>query len=288
MKKKTVLDLYKMKQNGEKVSWITSYDAPFASFAEAAGMDMILVGDSLGMVVEGFESTIPVTMDMCIEHCQAVRRGAPNTFVVGDMPFGAYQVSDEEAARNAIRFLKEGDVDAIKLEGGKSVASRIRAIRNCGILVFGHIGLTPQSSGVLGGHKAQGRTVESARAVIEDALAVQEAGANFLLVEAVPPEVTAEIHKLLSIPVYSIGAGAPCDGQLTIFADTIGMFQAFTPKFVKKYAEIAPIVIAAFKQYSDEIKAGEFPGGEHVYHVIGDIAPFEELFAEYDAKYLNK
>ena len=288
MKKKTVLDLYKMKQNGEKVSWITSYDAPFASFAEAAGMDMTLVGDSLGMVVEGFESTIPVTMDMCIEHCQAVRRGAPNTFVVGDMPFGAYQVSDEEAARNAIRFLKEGDVDAIKLEGGKSVASRIRAIRNCGILVFGHIGLTPQSSGVLGGHKAQGRTVESARAVIEDALAVQEAGANFLLVEAVPPEVTAEIHKLLSIPVYSIGAGAPCDGQLTIFADTIGMFQAFTPKFVKKYAEIAPIVIAAFKQYSDEIKAGEFPGEEHVYHVIGDIAPFEELFAEYDAKYLNK
>lgn len=287
MKKKTVLDLYKMKQNGEKASWITSYDAPFASFAEAAGMDMILVGDSLGMVVEGFDSTIPVTMDMCIEHCQAVRRGAPNTFVVGDMPFGSYQTSDEEAARNAIRFLKEGGVDAIKLEGGKTVASRIRAIRNCGILVFGHIGLTPQSSGVLGGHKAQGRTVESARAVLEDALAVQEAGANFLLVEAVPPEVTAEIHKLLTIPVYSIGAGAPCDGQLTIFADTIGMFQAFTPKFIKKYAEIAPIVIDAFKQYSDEIKNGTFPGEEHVYHVIGDIAPFNDLFAEFDEKYLK-
>ena len=287
MKKKTVLDLYKMKQNGEKASWITSYDAPFASFAEAAGIDMILVGDSLGMVVEGFDSTIPVTMDMCIEHCQAVRRGAPNTFVVGDMPFGSYQTSDEEAARNAIRFLKEGGVDAIKLEGGKTVASRIRAIRNCGILVFGHIGLTPQSSGVLGGHKAQGRTVESARAVLEDALAVQEAGANFLLVEAVPPEVTAEIHKLLTIPVYSIGAGAPCDGQLTIFADTIGMFQAFTPKFIKKYAEIAPIVIDAFKQYSDDIKAGTFPGEEHFYHVIGDIAPFNELFAEFDEKYLK-
>ena len=287
MKKKTVLDLYKMKQNGEKASWITSYDAPFASFAEAAGMDMILVGDSLGMVVEGFDSTIPVTMDMCIEHCQAVRRGAPNTFVVGDMPFGSYQASDEDAARNAIRFLKEGGVDAIKLEGGKTVASRIRAIRNCGILVFGHIGLTPQSSGVLGGHKAQGRTVESARAVLEDALAVQEAGANFLLVEAVPPEVTAEIHKLLTIPVYSIGAGAPCDGQLTIFADTIGMFQAFTPKFIKKYAEISPIVIDAFKQYSHEIKNGTFPGEEHVYHVIGDIAPFNDLFAEFDEKYLK-
>lgn len=285
MKKKSVLDLYKMKAEGVKASWITSYDTPFASFAEAAGIDMILVGDSLGMVVQGYDSTIPVTMDMCIDHCQAVRRGAPNTFVVGDMPFGSYQASDEEAARNAIRFLKEGGVDAIKLEGGKTVASRIRAIRNCGILVFGHIGLTPQSSGVLGGHKAQGRTVESARAVIEDALAVQEAGANFLLVEAVPPEVTAEIHKLLTIPVYSIGAGAPCDGQLTIFADTIGMFQAFTPKFIKKYAEIAPIVIDAFRTYSEEIKSGAFPGEEHVYHVIGDIEPFNELFKEFDEKY---
>ena len=284
MKKKTVIDLYKMKAEGQKASWITSYDAPFASFAEAAGIDMILVGDSLGMVVEGFDSTIPVTMDMCIEHCQAVRRGAPNTFVVGDMPFGSYQVSDEEAARNAIRFLKEGGVDAIKLEGGKSVASRIRAIRDCGILVFAHIGLTPQSSGVLGGHKAQGRTPESARAVLEDALAIQEAGANFLLVEAVPPEVTAQIHKMLDIPVYSIGAGAHCDGQLTIFADTIGMFQAFTPKFVKKYAEIAPIVIDAFKTYAEEIKTGVFPGEEHVYHIIGDSAPFEELFREFDEK----
>lgn len=284
MKKKTVIDLYKMKQDGEKVSWITSYDTPFASFVEQAGIDMILVGDSLGMVVEGYDSTVPVTMDQCIEHCQAVRRGAPNTFVVGDMPFGSYQISDELAAENAIRFLKEGGVDAIKLEGGCTVASRIRAIRNCGILVFGHIGLTPQSSGVLGGHKAQGRTVESARSVLEDALAVEAAGANFLLVEAVPPEVTAEIHKLLHIPVYSIGAGAPCDGQLTIFADTIGMFQAFTPKFIKKYAEIAPIVVDAFKQYSAEIKEGKFPTDEHSYHVIGDMAPFNELFAEYDKK----
>ena len=246
---------------------------------------MILVGDSLGMVDSGFDSTIPVTMDMCIEHCQSVRRGAPNTFVVGDMPFGSYQCSDEDAARNAIRFLKEGGVDAIKLEGGKTVVSRIRAIRDCGILVFGHIGLTPQSSGVLGGHKAQGRTVESARAVIEDALAVEQAGANFLLVEAVPPEVTEEIHKLLSIPVYSIGAGAPCDGQLTIFADTIGLFQAFTPKFVKKYAEIAPIIIDAFRNYSNEIKSGAFPEDCHCYHVIGDIEPFEKLFEEYNTKY---
>lgn len=287
MKRKTIIDLHNMKNNGEKVSWITAYDAPFASFAEQAEIDMILVGDSLGMVVEGHQSTIPVTMDTCISHCQAVRRGAPNTFAVGDMPFGAYQVSDEDAVRNAIRFLKEADMDAIKLEGGKTVMSRIRAIRNAGILVFGHIGLTPQSSGVLGGHKAQGRTVESARAVLEDALAVEEAGANFLLVEAVPPEVTAQIHKMLSIPVYSIGAGAPCDGQLTIFADTIGLFQAFTPKFIKKYADIAPIVVDAFKQYSTEIKDGTFPEDKHSYHVIGDIEPFNELFAEFDGK-LNK
>ena len=283
--KKSVIDFYNMKKAGEKISWITSYDAPFASFAEQAGIDMILVGDSLGMVDSGFDSTIPVTMDMCIEHCQSVRRGAPNTFVVGDMPFGSYQCSDEDAARNAIRFLKEGGVDAIKLEGGKTVVNRIRAIRNCGILVFGHIGLTPQSSGVLGGHKAQGRTVESARAVIEDAIAVEEAGANFLLVEAVPPEVTAEIQKLLSIPVYSIGAGAPCDGQLTIFADTIGLFQAFTPKFVKKYANIAPIIVDAFRTYSEEIKSGSFPEDRHCYHVIGEIAHFEALFAEIEEEH---
>ena len=144
-KKKSILDIYKMKQNGEKISWITSYDAPIASFAEQAGMDMILVGDSMGMVVFGFEGTNPVTMNMCISHCQAVRRGAPNTISVGDMPFGSYQISDEDAAANAIRFVKEGNVDAIKLEGGKTMASRIAAIRNCGIVVCGHIGLTPQS-----------------------------------------------------------------------------------------------------------------------------------------------
>ena len=279
--KKTVLDLAKMKANGEKLTWITAYDTPFASFSEQAGMDMILVGDSMGMVVFGYDSTIPVTMDDCLSHCRAVRRGAPNTMIVGDMPFGSYQVSTQDAVSNAIRFLKEGGCDAVKLEGGTLVADHIRAIRAAGIVVCGHIGLTPQSSGSLGGHKAQGRTLESARAVIEDALAVEKAGANFLLVEAVPPEVCGFISRKLSIPVYSIGAGADCDGQLTIFADTIGLFQAFTPKFVKKYAEIAPLVIEAYKEYIREIREGVFPGEEHVYHVIGDIAPFTELFEEY-------
>ncbi|MBU8848228.1 MAG: 3-methyl-2-oxobutanoate hydroxymethyltransferase, partial [Desulfobacterales bacterium] len=188
-KKKAIHDFYKMKEKGEKVTWLTSYDFPTAQFAETAGLDMILVGDSLGMCVYGYKGTVPVTMDQCIVHCDAVRRGAPNTFIVGDMPFMSYQVSDEDAVYNAGRFLKEADVDAIKLEGGTRVASQIKAIVEAGIVVIGHIGLTPQSSGALGGHKAQGRTAKDAAMVVEDALAVQDSGAQMLLVEAVPPEV---------------------------------------------------------------------------------------------------
>ena len=279
-KKKSVLDLYKMKKSGEKVAWITAYDYPTAMFAEAAGMDMLLVGDSLGMVTLGYSGTVPVTMEDCISHCQAVRRGAPNTFVIGDMPFGSYQTSDEDAVKNAVRFLKEADVDAIKLEGGIRVQSRIRAITDAGIAVFGHIGLTPQSSGQLGGFKAQGRTVESARGVIEDALAVQEAGAMMLLVEAVPPEVTKFIADLLEIPVYSIGAG-DCDGQLLISSDMVGKFQAFTPKFVKKYANVAEVETNAYKEYIKDVKEGVFPSDEYVYHVTDPMDEFEELFKEY-------
>ncbi len=279
-KKKSVLDLYKMKKAGEKVAWITAYDYPTAMFAEAAGMDMLLVGDSLGMVTLGYSGTVPVTMEDCISHCQAVRRGAPKTFVIGDMPFGSYQSSDEQAVDNAVRFLKEADVDAIKLEGGVRIQSRIRAITDAGIAVFGHIGLTPQSSGQLGGFKAQGRTVESARGVIEDALAVQEAGAMMLLVEAVPPEVTKFIADLLEIPVYSIGAG-DCDGQLLISSDMVGKFQAFTPKFVKKYANVAEVETNAYKEYIKDVKEGVFPSDEYVYHVTEPIEEFEELFKEY-------
>jgi 3-methyl-2-oxobutanoate hydroxymethyltransferase len=282
MKKKSILDLNRMKREGEKVTWITAYDSIMAAYAEQAGMDMILVGDSMGMVVLGHDSTIPVTMEDCISHCQSVRRAAPNTFVVGDMPFGSYQISPEQAVGNAIRFLKEGGVDAIKLEGGKRVADRIRAITEAGIMVCGHVGLTPQSSGVLGGHLAQGRTVESARDVIEDAIAVYEAGAKFMLVEAVPPEVTAFIAKRLPIPVYSIGAGPDCDGQLTICADTVGMFQSFTPKFVKKYCDVASIILNAYKQYIEEIKSGVFPSDDYVYHIKGDLKDFEEMFKEYE------
>ncbi len=267
-KKLMIHDLYRMKKDGELITWLTAYDFPTAQFAEDAGLDMILVGDSLGMCVYGYQGTVPVTMDQCIAHSEAVRRGAPNTFVMGDMPFMSYQTSDEDAVANAGRFLKEANVDAIKLEGGKRVTGRIRAIVDAGIMVCGHIGLTPQSSGQLGGHKAQGRTAESARALIEDALAVEEAGAHLLLLEAVPPEVAGIIRRKLSIPVYGIGAGPDVDGQLLIISDLIGQFQAFTPKFVKKYANVAEVVTNAIRDYIDEVRSGAFPEEQHCYRMI--------------------
>jgi 3-methyl-2-oxobutanoate hydroxymethyltransferase len=281
--KKGRLEFVKMKQAGEQVAWVTAYDFPTAQFVESAGMDMILVGDSLGMIVLGYQGTIPVTMEDCIRHCQAVRRGAPNTFCVGDMPFLSYQISDEDAVRNAGRFLKEADMDCVKLEGGRRVITRIKAIVDAGILVIGHIGLTPQSSGPLGGFKAQGRDAASARDLIEDALEIEKAGAFALLLEAVPPELTQFLTKKLTIPVYSIGAGGPCDGQLLICGDMLGYFQAFTPKFVKKYASVAEIEINAFKEYVSDVKTGKFPTDDHVYHILkGKEDEFYAMLKEYE------
>ncbi len=237
-KKLSRIDLQQMKDKGETAVWITAYDFWTAQFAEQAEMDMILVGDSLGMCVYGYAGTVPVTMDQCIYHAEAVRRGAPKTFVIGDMPFLSYQVSVPDAVRNAGRFFKEAEVDAIKLEGGQRVIEQIKAIADAGMLVMGHIGLTPQSSGQLGGFKAQGRTAETAMELIEDAEAIEKAGAFALLVEAVPPEVNKIMRDALSIPVYSIGAGIHADGQLMICSDVLGIFQAFTPKFVKKYENL--------------------------------------------------
>jgi 3-methyl-2-oxobutanoate hydroxymethyltransferase len=243
---------------------------------------MILVGDSMGMCVYGYPGTVPVTMDQCIVHCEAVRRAAPNTFVMGDMPFGSYQLSDEDAVANACRFLKEADVDAVKLEGGVRITSRIKAIVDAGIMVCGHIGLTPQSSGQLGGHKAQGRTAESAQGVIEDAIAIEKAGAHLILLEAIPPEVAGAIRRKLSIPVYGIGAGPDVDGQLIIVSDLIGQFQAFTPKFVKKYANVAEVVTNAITEYIDEVRAGAFPEDKHCYHMLdGEAEKFEEVIKKY-------
>jgi 3-methyl-2-oxobutanoate hydroxymethyltransferase len=267
-----------MKQQGEKIAWLTSYDFPTAQFGQAAGLEMILVGDSLGMCVYGYSGTLPVTMEQCLVHSEAVRRGAPDVFVVGDMPFLSYQTTDAEAVYNAGMFLKRADCDAVKLEGGVRIAGRIKAITEAGINVIGHIGLTPQSSAQLGGHKAQGRTADAAKLTLEDALAVEKAGAKMLLVEAIPPEVTEVIHKALSIPVLGIGGGLPCDGQLLIVSDLIGQFQAFTPKFVKKYANIADIVTKAIKEYVKDVKAGKFPGEEHVYKMLpGEEDKFRTL-----------
>jgi len=277
-RKKMIHDFQQMKRDQEKITFLTAYDFPTATFAEAAGLDMLLVGDSLGMCVYGYNSTVPVVMDQMIWHSQAVRRGAPNTFVVGDMPFMSYQGAIYEAVGNAARFLKEAECDAVKLEGGVRVAERIRAIVEAGIVVMGHVGLTPQSSGQLGGHKAQGRTAAGAQGVVEDARAVQAAGAQMILLEAVPPEVGAFITGDLDIPVLSIGAGPDCDGQLLIVSDMIGQFQAFTPKFVKKYADVAGVVTEAMKAYAAEVRGGQFPTDEHCYRMIdGEEQKFLDL-----------
>jgi len=282
-KKVSINDLYRKKAEGEKVSWLTCYDFPTAQFQETAGIEMILVGDSMGMCVYGYQNTVPVTMDQCIVHADAVRRGAPTAFVMGDMPFMSYQESDQVAVANAGRFLKEANVDAIKLEGGIRTVSRIRAIVDAGIVVCGHIGLTPQSSGQLGGHLAQGRTADSAELVIKDALAVQEAGAHLLLLEAVPPELSSFVTRKLRIPVYGIGAGPDTDGQLLIVSDVVGQFQAFTPKFVKKYCDVAQVYIEAFNAYIKDVKAKAFPEDQHCYHLIkGEEENFAEMLKKFE------
>ena len=268
MPKKSVLDFAEMKKKGEKITFLTSYDFPMASFCEKSGIDMILVGDSAAMVVHGLPGTVPMTMDQMIQHSQIVRRGAPNTFIIGDMPFLSYQVSREDAIANAGRFFKEASVDAIKLEGGRRVIKQIEGIVEGGMSVMGHIGLTPQSSGQLGGFKAQGRTADTAMEVIKDALAIEKAGAFALLVEAIPPEVGKIISEMLSIPVLGIGAGMYTDGQVLIIGDMLGYFEAFTPKFVKKYANLAEIITKAFGEYIEDVRTGKFPEEKHCYRMV--------------------
>ena len=278
MPKKSVLDFVEMKRKGEKITYLTAYDFPMASFCEKAGIDMILVGDSAGMVVHGLKGTVPMTMDQMVMHSQIVRRGAPNTFIIGDMPFLSYQVSREGAILNAGRFFKEADVDAIKLEGGRRVIPQIEGIVEGGMSVMGHIGLTPQSSGQLGGFKAQGRTADTAMELIKDALAIENAGAFALLVEAVPPEVGLKISEMLKIPVLGIGAGMYTDGQVLIIGDMLGYFEAFTPKFVKKYANLAEVITKAFGEYADDVRTGKFPEEKHCYRMIeGELDKLESM-----------
>jgi len=278
MPKKTVLDFREMKKKGEKITYLTAYDFPMASFCEKAGIDMILVGDSAGMVVHGYSGTVPMTMDQMIEHSEIVRRGAPNTFIIGDMPFLSYQLSVENAIYNAGRFYKEASVDAIKLEGGRRVVKQIEGIVDAGMSVMGHIGLTPQSSGQLGGFKAQGRTADTAIELMKDALAIEKAGAFSLLVEAIPPEVGKIITETLKIPVLGIGGGMYTDGQVLIIGDMLGYFEAFTPKFVKKYANLGEIIVKAFTEYIEDVKTGKFPEEKHCYRMIeGEHEKLEAL-----------
>lgn len=248
--KVNVKTLRKMKNEGIPATWITAYDLPFASAAENAGIDMILVGDSGGMVQLGYETTNPVTMDEMITLSKSARRGAPNTFIIGDMPQGSYEVSKEKAVENAMRFIKESRCDAVKCEGGRRVADKIKAIVDAGILVFGHLGLTPQSTSSFGGYNVQGKTIESFEETVEDALALQEAGVMALLIEATPAAPAGRIAKMLDIPVYGIGAGSEVDGQLIIMHDLMGFYQSFRPWFAKCYI---PEVIKDFEQHITSI-----------------------------------
>lgn len=267
MGKKTIHDFHKMVAEGEKITYLTAYDYLTAKMVEKAEVEMILVGDSLGMVQLGHETTLPVTLEDMIYHCRAVRRGAPNTFIVGDMTYMSYQVSDEQAIESAGRLIKEGWCDAVKLEGGgPRMASRIKAINEAGILVMGHIGLTPQSMGQQGGYKAQGRNSMAAVNIVKEAKRLEDAGAFSILVEAVPSAVGKAITERANIPILGIGAGPYTHGQLVIYADMIGLFDNFTPKFVKKYADVNEIITNAFKQYYKEVKEEQFPiDGEHTY-----------------------
>ena len=269
--KKSILDFNRMAVEGEKITWLTCYDYPTAKYQERAGVDMILVGDSLANVMLGYTSTYPVTMDDMISHCQSVRRGAPNTFIVGDMPFMSYQVSNEQAIENAGRFIKEAGCDAVKMEGcNPQITQRLKAIADAGILVSGHIGLIPQFAAQLGGLKAQGRSADTALKLIEQAKELELAGAAMILVEGVPAIVGKAITERADIPILGIGAGSYTHGQLLIYADAVGYFDDFTPKFVKKYAEIGKELQRAFTEYCEEVRSGVFPNDEEHAYKISD------------------
>ncbi len=269
--KNTVSTFKEQKANGDKITMLTAYDYSTAKLVDSSGINGILVGDSLGMVMLGYEDTLSVTMEDMIHHTAAVCRGAKNALVVGDMPFMSYQVSVEEAVRNAGRLMKEGRCHAVKLEGGVAVCPQIKAITQASIPVMAHIGLTPQSVNAFGGFKVQGKSEDAARKLIEEAKAVEEAGAFSIVLECVPAKLAELISKSVNIPTIGIGAGAGCDGQILVYQDMLGMFSDFTPKFVKKYAEIGDVMKAAFEKYIEETKDGSFPADEHTFKISEDV-----------------
>jgi 3-methyl-2-oxobutanoate hydroxymethyltransferase len=269
-------ELREMKGRGEKIVMVTAYDAPSGRLADAAGIDMILVGDSSGMVVHGRESTVSVSIEEILFMTQWVTRGAKRPLVIADMPFGSYEVSDEQAVANAVRLVKDGGADAVKLERGGTSVSRARAVVAAGIPVMGHVGLTPQTATVLGGFKAQARSAEHAQRLVEEALALEEAGCFAVVLEAVPAAVARAATKALSVPTIGIGAGADCDGQVLVWHDMLGYYEGRTPRFVKRYADLGEVITEALGRYAEDVRAGAFPEQQHTYAMPeGELARFE-------------
>jgi 3-methyl-2-oxobutanoate hydroxymethyltransferase len=280
-KKVTVQLIQAMKKRQEPISMLTAYDYPTALIMDQAGIDIILVGDSLGMVVLGYESTLPVTMDEMIHHCKAVKRGVSYALLVGDMPFMSYQVDTSEALRNAGRFLQEGGMTAVKLEGGRERADTIRAIVGAGIPVMGHLGLTPQSVHKLGGFRPQGRDAEAAYRLVEDGIILQEAGCFSLVLESIPGKLARLVSEKLEIPTLGIGAGPGCDGQVLVTHDLLGLFERFTPRFVKRYAQLATDMRRAFSEYIEDVHEHAFPQPEHTVEMKDEEwAHLEDMLSE--------
>lgn len=269
-KKTSIPQFLKMKQEGKKFTMVTAYDYALATQVDKTDIEMILVGDSAAMVMLGDKNTVPIDLDTMVLFARAVVKGAPNTFIVGDMPFMSYEVSSEKAVENAGRLMKEAEVDCVKLEGGVRVADTVAAIVKAGIPVMGHIGLTPQSASQLGGFRVQGKDFSAAQKLLDDALALQEAGAFCVVLEAMPNPVARIITERLTIPTMGIGAGPYCDAQVLVMHDLLGMFDRFVPKFVKQYAQIGKDVVAALAQYDTEVKTGVFPDENYSYHVSED------------------
>lgn len=272
MKRKTIIQLQDQKKKGEPIVMLTCYDATFARLLEQGGAEMLLVGDSLGMVIQGHEHTLPVTLDEMIYHCKAVVRGSKRAHVVGDLPFGAYQASPEEALHSGMRMMKEGGIQSVKLEGGGRSIESVARLTEAGVPVMGHLGLTPQSVHQLGGYKLQGRSLSAAERLIEDALALQDAGAYALVLEAVPAPLAAKVTELLTIPTIGIGAGAACDGQVLVVYDLLGLDERFHPSFLKKYLNLSAQVSEAVDEYARDVRSRTFPAPEHSHQGSPELA----------------
>ena len=273
-------ELADMKNRGEPIVMVTAYDYPSGRIADAAGIDVVLVGDSAAMTVLGNDSTVPATMDEMLMLTRAAARGAERPLVVADMPFGSFQVSDEDAVRNGIRFVKEAGTDAVKLEGAGPTLSRVLALVGAGIPVMGHVGLTPQSATMLGGFRAQGRTAEKARALLQDTQALEAAGCFAIVLEAVPAQVALRITQSLNVPTIGIGSGRGCDGQVLVFHDLLGLYDGKAPRFVKRYADLAADTRSALERYAADVRSGAFPRDEHTYSIPEDeLAAFEEILS---------